>query len=120
RNWSSDVCSSDLWAAFNARHGTTGFLTSILTDTEEQTARAIGNITRAMDEGPTGGAAVLGIHLEGPFLSPQYKGAMPESLLRKGDAGWVRRCQQQAGGRIRYSTVAPEVESGTRLNRVMP
>ena len=98
------------WAAFNARHGTTGFLTSILTDTPEQTAAAIGNITRAMDEGPTGGAAVLGIHLEGPFLSPAYKGAMPESLLRKGDPDWVRRCQQQAKGRIRYMTVAPEVE----------
>ena len=107
------------WAAFNARHGTTGFLTSILTDTEEQTARAIGNITRAMDEGPTGGAAVLGIHLEGPFLSPQYKGAMPESLLRKGDAGWVRRCQQQAGGRIRYVTVAPEVEGVPELIRAL-
>ena len=107
------------WAAFNARHGTTGFLTSILTDTEEQTARAIGNITRAMDEGPTGGAAVLGIHLEGPFLSPQYKGAMPESLLRKGDAGWVRRCQQQAGGRIRYITVAPEVEGVPELIRAL-
>ena len=107
------------WAAFNARHGTTGFLTSILTDTEEQTARAIGNITRAMDEGPTGGAAVLGIHLEGPFLSPQYKGAMPESLLRKGDAGWVHRCQQQAGGRIRYITVAPEVEGVPELIRAL-
>ena len=107
------------WAAFNARHGTTGFLTSILTDTEEQTARAIGNITRAMDEGPTGGAAVLGIHLEGPFLSPRYKGAMPESLLRKGDAGWVRRCQQQAGGRIRYITVAPEVEGVPELIRAL-
>ena len=94
-------------------------MTSILTDTEEQTARAIGNITRAMDEGPTGGAEVLGIHLEGPFLSPQYKGAMPESLLRKGDAGWVRRCQQQAGGRIRYITVAPEVEGVPELIRAL-
>ena len=72
-----------------------------------------------MDEGPTGGAAVLGIHLEGPFLSPQYKGAMPESLLRKGDAGWVRRCQQQAGGRIRYITVAPEVEGVPELIRAL-
>ena len=66
-----------------------------------------------------GGAAVLGIHLEGPFLSPQYKGAMPESLLRKGDAGWVRRCQQQAGGRIRYITVAPEVEGVPELIRAL-
>ncbi len=96
-------------AAFFASHGTTGFLTSVLTDTEEQTSLAISRITQAMQQ-PTGGAQVLGIHLEGPFLSPDYKGAMPESLLRKGDAAWVRRCQQEAGGAIRYMTVAPEVE----------
>lgn len=105
------------WAVFNARHGTTGFLTSILTDTPEQTEAAIRRITQAMDEGPTGGAAVLGIHLEGPFLSPAYKGAMPESLLRKGDPDWIRRCQQQAKGRIRYMTVAPEVEGVTEVIR---
>src|SRR5699024_4813589 len=51
-------------AAFFAIHGTTGFLTSVLTDTEEQTSLAISRITRAMRE-PTGGAQVLGIHLEG-------------------------------------------------------
>ena len=33
------------------------------------------------------GAELLGIHLEGPFLAPAYKGAMPEHLLRQGDAG---------------------------------
>ena len=96
-------------AAFFARHGVTGFLTSILTDTEQQTAQAIANVTQAM-AAPTGGAQVLRIHLEGPFLAAQYNGAMPEHLLRKGDVAWLRRCQQQAGGNIRYLTVAPEIE----------
>ena len=95
--------------AFFARHGTTGWQCSILTDTEEQTLWCIDQAKQAM-AAPVSGARLLGIHLEGPFLSVEYKGAMPESLLRKGDPDWVRRCQQQAKGRIRYMTVAPEVE----------
>ena len=94
---------------FFARNGTTGWLCSILTDTEEQTLWSIGQAREAM-AAPIAGARLLGIHLEGPFLSPEYKGAMPEHLLRKGDAVLFRRYQQAAGGTVRYLTVAPEVE----------
>ena len=94
---------------FFARNGTTGWLCSILTDTEEQTLWSIGQAREAM-AAPIAGARLLGIHLEGPFLSPDYKGAMPEHLLKKGDAALFRRYQQAAGGTVRYLTVAPEVE----------
>lgn len=61
---------------FFARHGTTGWLCSILTDTPEQTLWCIGQAKAAM-EAPADGAQLLGIHLEGPFLASEYKGAMP-------------------------------------------
>lgn len=96
-------------ARFFAKNGTTCFLASVMTDTPEHTLRAIGTVTRAMEEG-TGGAAIGGIHLEGPFLSPEYKGAMAEDLLRKGDYPLFCEYQRAAGGRVRYITVAPEVE----------
>lgn len=95
-------------SAFFASQGVTGFLASILTDTEEATERAIDTVCRFM-EAPTPGAKCLGIHLEGPFLCLKYKGAMPPELLREGDAALFRRYQARAGGRIRYMTVAPEV-----------
>ena len=101
---------------FFARNGTTGWLCSILTDTEEQTLWSIGQAREAM-AAPIAGARLLGIHLEGPFLSPEYKGAMPEHLLRKGDAALFRRYQQAAGGTVRYLTVAPEVEGGVDMIR---
>ena len=93
---------------FFASQGVTGFLASILTDTEEATNRAI---DAAVDfiENPEPGAKCLGIHLEGPFLCEKYKGAMPPELLREGDAGLFRRYQQRAKGHVRYMTVAPEV-----------
>lgn len=99
----------DQIGAFFAKHGTTGWQCSILTDTEEQTLWCIDQAKAAM-AAPATGAKLLGIHLEGPFLAPEYKGAMPESLLRKGDASLFYRYQKAAEGAIHYMTVSPEVE----------
>lgn len=52
----------------------------------------------------------MGIHLEGPFLSVEFKGAMPEELLRKADMELLKEYQEEAEGNIRYITVSPEVE----------
>ena len=93
---------------FFAAQGTTGWLCSILTDTPERTLWSIAQARAAMD-GPVTGARLLGINLEGPFLAPAYKGAMPESLLRAGDTALFRRYQDAAGGGVKYITVAPEV-----------
>ena len=94
---------------FFAGNGTTAWLASVLTDTEEQTRWCIDRYREWKKEAREG-AELLGIHLEGPFLAPAYKGAMPEHLLRHGDAGLLRSYQEQAEGGIRYLTVSPEVE----------
>lgn len=94
---------------FFASQGVTGFLASILTDTVDATMTAIDSVCEFMDN-PALGAKCLGIHLEGPFLCMKYKGAMPPELLRSGDAQLFRRYQARAQGRVRYMTVAPEVE----------
>ena len=95
-------------AAFFATQGTTAFNASILTDTEETTRRCLRAVKTVMgDRG--GGAQLLGAHLEGPFLAKEYKGAMPEHLLRTGDAALLRRWQAEFPGVITYITVSPEV-----------
>lgn len=94
---------------FFAGNGTTAWLASVLTDTEEQTRWCIDRYKEWRTEARAG-AELLGIHLEGPFLAPAYKGAMPEHLLRQGDAGLLRSYQEQAEGGIRYLTISPEVE----------
>ena len=94
---------------FFASQGTTGWLASVLTDTPEQTLWCIGQIKAAMAEAGQH-AQLLGVHLEGPFLAPEYKGAMPEHLLQKGNAALFRRYAEAAQGAVKYITVSPEVE----------
>lgn len=53
---------------------------------------------------------MMGIHLEGPFLSPEYKGAMPEHLLQSKNIPLIEEYQKAAQGEIRYITVSPEVD----------
>ena len=93
---------------FFATQGTTSWLCSILTDTQEQTTRCIGEALAHMKDHQNC-ASLMGIHLEGPFLSSGYKGAMPEYLLRTPDMDLVKKYQQTAQGNIRYMTVSPEV-----------
>ncbi|MDE7261860.1 MAG: N-acetylglucosamine-6-phosphate deacetylase [Oscillospiraceae bacterium] len=94
---------------FFAGNGTTSFLASVLTDTEEQTRWCIDQY-KEWKRTARAGAELLGIHLEGPFLAPAYKGAMPERLLQEGNAALLRSYQEQAEGGIRYLTISPEVK----------
>lgn len=94
---------------FFAQQGTTTWLASLLTDSEEHIEKSINEILKHQKtEGVTGN--LFGIHLEGPFLSHEYKGSMPEYFLREYDSQLVSRYQQIAQGQIKYMTVAPEVE----------
>ncbi len=103
-------------SAFFASQGTTAFQASVLTDTPETTASCLSDARAVMTDGAPG-AQLLGVHLEGPFLAPAYKGAMPEHLLRKGDPALLRGWLDQFPGVIRYMTVSPEVEGVIPLIR---
>lgn len=97
-----------------AAQGTTGWLASIVTDTYEKTIWCIGQIRQAIEEA-NDGARILGIHLEGPFLSREYKGSMQGALLRKADGSLFEKYQDAAAGLIKYITVSPEVDGVSEL-----
>ena len=94
---------------FFASQGTTGWLCSVLTDTPEQTLWCLDQAKAAMKE-EGAWAQLLGVHLEGPFLASQYKGAMPEHLLQKGSAELFAKYEAAGEGAVKYMTVSPEVE----------
>ena len=103
-------------AHFFARHGVTGFVPSTVTASWEVTERAVESVRRAMSMSPAGasigGARVLGVHLEGPFLSPERLGAQsPEHCLIPTPEN-VSRLIDLARGLPYIVTLAPEVEGG--------
>lgn len=60
--------------------------------------------------GKDSGARLCGIHLEGPFLSMEKKGAQNPAFLRKPDVEEFRCLQEAAHGLVRLITIAPELE----------
>jgi len=61
------------------------------------------------------GAQILGIHLEGPFLDREYRGAHNESLLQAPNIALFEQFQKAARGNIKYITIAPEHDKGFTL-----
>ena len=102
---------------FFASNGTTAWLGSVLTDTQEQTQWCLEQFNQYYEDPAVDSAELLGTHLEGPFLAFEYKGAMPEHLLQKGNTDLLRHYQDIAKGHIRYLTCAPEVEG---INEMIP
>ena len=95
----------------HARHGTTGLLATTMTQSRERITRAIANARHAWESGADfcpDGARVLGIHVEGPYISPERPGAQPVAFVRDYDeaefAGW----REAANGAMKLMTVAPE------------
>lgn len=98
-----------------AKCGVTSFLATTMSLPKE-------NLLCAMREVRThthsGGAKCCGIHLEGPFLSEEKKGAHRKEFLSAPDLALFQRLQEEAGGKIRLVTVAPELEGAETLIRV--
>jgi N-acetylglucosamine-6-phosphate deacetylase len=112
-------------AGFHLRHGTTAMLASIATaplDRMLASAAAVSAMAAATlaADGPTAGPAgpmLAGIHLEGPFISPERAGAQDPDGIREPDRGTLLRLLEACGGWARTVTVAPEREGGLELVR---
>ncbi|MFH1880215.1 MAG: N-acetylglucosamine-6-phosphate deacetylase [Bacillota bacterium] len=99
----------DTLSAFYASEGVTGFIPAIVSDTESRMVGMIRRISEA--RGHMRGAKILGCHVEGPFLSPEYNGAIPRKYLQAGDAALISRFLGAAKSCRLCMTAAPEAKS---------
>jgi N-acetylglucosamine-6-phosphate deacetylase len=92
------------------RTGVTAFCPTIITESSEHITRCLMNLLRATDESPEFARAMLGIHLEGPFISSEDgpRGAHPKAHVRPPDWEQFQRWQDAARGQIRIVTLSPE------------
>lgn len=65
--------------------------------------------TAALVGQETEGSEVVGIHMEGPFINPEKKGAWMPEQLRRPNVEELRAMQETAGGAIKTMTIAPEL-----------
>jgi N-acetylglucosamine-6-phosphate deacetylase len=98
-------------ARFFARHGVTGFMPATVTASWEAIKQAVVNVRAAM-AAPPRGARVLGIHLEGPFLSPERLGAQSHVHCIPPTPESVARLIGLARGLPVTVTLAPELKGG--------
>ena len=106
------------WTAHLGEEGVTSFLPTTITQSEEVLCKALENVAKVMDEGYEG-AEILGIHLEGPYLSKEHKGSQPEQYIVKTDIRQFERYQKAARGHIVYVTLASENDYDFRLTEYL-
>lgn len=94
-------------------YGVTSFCPTIYTQEEQ---RFLNSIRSGVDSmGREKGARILGLHLEGPFISRKQVGAQEESGLKKVDMVLMSRIAELGNGKISLMTVAPEMKNMREL-----
>ncbi|MFM1653827.1 N-acetylglucosamine-6-phosphate deacetylase [Brevibacillus sp. B_LB10_24] len=92
---------------FHAKHGTTGLLATTMTAPIEVTEETIRFYRQPLQ---TDGSAILGMHLEGPFINKAYKGAQNDAWIEPPTVENMQRVLDAAGGGlVKMMTLAPEL-----------
>ncbi len=93
-----------------AAEGTTSFLVTTMTQSPENINKALSAVKEYMELSPEGGARVLGVHLEGPFIAAAHKGAQPLEYVAAPVADVFDGYYETSGKAIRIVSLAPEVD----------
>ena len=93
---------------FLARRGVGAYCATTVTAPLDSLLRSLNGLAKLMNA-PLDGARPVGIHLEGPFLSPHKRGAHVETQLLTPSIALFDRMWDAAEGHIRVMTIAPEL-----------
>ena len=94
-------------AEYELQNGITTICPASMTFSEEQLAAIFANAASYKGEN---GAKLVGINMEGPFISMEKKGAQNGAYIHKPDADMFMRLQNAAEGLIKLVDIAPEVD----------
>ncbi len=98
-----------------ASEGTTAFLATTMTQSEQNILNAMKAVNDYIKADKEDGAKVLGIHLEGPFISVKHIGAQPLEYVAKPDKEVFDKYNSASGNNIKIVSLAPEVEGADEL-----
>ncbi|HYL62363.1 MAG TPA: amidohydrolase family protein, partial [Candidatus Methylomirabilis sp.] len=95
-----------------AQRGTTSFLATTITASPEATCRSVEGISKyivTQHASEEARAEVLGIHFEGPFISPLRRGVHPAEWIKQPSEELLNKFLHAAAGNARLLTLAPEI-----------
>ncbi len=99
-------------ARFFAQHGVTSFLPTTMTMPHERILAALHNVAVLMGK-PTDGAAIVGAHVEGPYINAAMIGAQNPAYVRRANPTETRELFET--GAVRRITLAPEFAENRAL-----
>jgi N-acetylglucosamine-6-phosphate deacetylase len=99
---------------FLASHGTTAYLATTVTASPIQTIQALESLGKLIPQ-ETGGARILGVHLEGPFINAKKRGVHPPEHIRNPSVRIFDELVKMSGNQIKLVTLAPEIPSGLQF-----
>ncbi len=98
-----------------ACEGTTSFLATTMTQSPENILKAMQAVKSYRESNPNDGAEILGIHLEGPFISVKHIGAQPLDYVATPNVEVFDEYNKASGNAIKIVSLAPEVEGAELL-----
>lgn len=103
------------------KYGTTGFLATTIAARHEELLRATeATLAAEAEDGDNPeAAAILGLHLEGPYINLKFKGAQPTWGIRDPDFDECRELLKLGNRRIKIMTIAPELPGSLEMIRML-
>jgi N-acetylglucosamine-6-phosphate deacetylase len=98
-----------------AKEGTTAFLATTMTQSQENIDKALTAVKEYIEESPESGAEILGVHLEGPFISKDFIGAQPLEYVAEPKVEVFKHYEEVSGNTIKLVSMAVEVEGASEL-----
>lgn len=103
---------------FLASRGVGAFFPTTATSSVQKILSSLDILANEIERAPSrsyDGAIPVGIHLEGPFISPVKRGAHPPDHILEPSVAMFERFWQAARGHIRLMTIAPELPGAVQL-----
>lgn len=102
-----------------ARRGTTSIVATTVTAPPDETRRCLEGISRyilsPVNRSTNVAAEIIGIHLEGPFISPTRRGVHPAGAISNPSPTLLDRYLEAAAGTVKILTLAPEIPGALEL-----
>lgn len=106
-----DAAQIDEMVQHMVHEGITSYFATTMTQSPDNIAKAMSGIRQAAVKNPV----IQGIHLEGPFISPVFKGAQPEKYIQAPDIKLLAHWNELSGNLVKMITYAPEHENSAEF-----